>query len=184
MPRATDPGRISISTHALTWRATRNRRSNPGSKEFLPTPSHGGRPLAPPFPPVGLQFLPTPSHGGRLHTHIIVGPEQCISTHALTWRATLTDCGCGSPGGISTHALTWRATGAGLASCFEVKNFYPRPHMEGDHNPLRLSPCPREFLPTPSHGGRLHTASPKGAVVYFYPRPHMEGDPFSLAVSL
>ena len=54
---------------------------------------------------------------------------------------------------ISTHALTWRATL--FVQVFDLH---------------------REFLPTPSHGGR-HTApiSVKGEVD-FYPRPHMEGD--------
>ncbi len=55
---------------------------------------------------------------------------------------------------ISTHALTWRATGYSQKTYDNMRNFYPRPHMEGDH--LR---------------GRLG-----GVLSDFYPRPHMEGD--------
>ena len=34
--------------------------------------------------------------------------------------------------GISTHALTWRATIAKSIESITNSNFYPRPHMEGD----------------------------------------------------
>ena len=58
---------------------------------------------------------------------------QIISTHALTWRATLILARPDLLGqGISTHALTWRATRLGsIRGCFHG-DFYPRPHMEGD----------------------------------------------------
>ena len=35
-------------------------------------------------------------------------------------------------GCISTHALTWRATWSITASGWAISHFYPRPHMEGD----------------------------------------------------
>ena len=35
---------------------------------------------------------------------------HAISTHALTWRATITVISTERSLGISTHALTWRAT--------------------------------------------------------------------------
>ena len=54
-------------------------------------------------------FLPTPSHGGRQDSLACLGAIE-ISTHALTWRAT-----------ISWGALIGQQS-----------NFYPRPHMEGD----------------------------------------------------
>ena len=55
-------------------------------------------------------------------------------------------------------------------------NFYPRPHMEGDHKPTTSSSCTNKFLPTPSHGGRPHSLNLIAPVFDFYPRPHMEGD--------
>ncbi len=58
---------ISISTHALTWRATRSSYDWMGC---------------------GLQFLPTPSHGGRPLAYTAGKTAKIISTHALTWRAT------------------------------------------------------------------------------------------------
>ena len=78
------------------------------------------------------QFLPTPSHGGRplllpdQHRHVL------ISTHALTWRATEADGFACAIVGISTHALTWRATGSSYLTIDSLVDFYPRPHMEGD----------------------------------------------------
>ena len=81
-----------------------------------------------------------------------------ISTHALTWRATLVvishllrDC-------ISTHALTWRATQTrGNVDTTHV-DFYPRPHMEGDIDDPDAEDELVKFLPTPSHGGRPSAA--------------------------
>ena len=123
------------------------------------------------------QFLPTPSHGGR---HPLLLPR--------------------APRGIiSTHALTWRATSAGEPPNDRPPDFYPRPHMEGDLCTLIYTPPTSQFLPTPSHGGRLrgagghvyhvppflptpsHGGRPFCAsnslwISYFYPRPHMEGD--------
>ena len=82
-----EPG--PISTHALTWRATRLSSLRYIPFRFLPTPSHGGR-LAPVFR-VGVDviFLPTPSHGGRRPSDRHKLPGGLISTHALTWRATV-----------------------------------------------------------------------------------------------
>ena len=55
---------------------------------------------------------------------------------------------------ISTHALTWRATIPPCVHAAMSRDFYPRPHMEGDSRKAqRLAPA-----------------------LYFYPRPHMEGD--------
>ena len=79
------------------------------------------------------KFLPTPSHGGRHFSSVCSISFNIISTHALTWRATVwvyadheptsvflpTPSHGGRPyypteqeltHGISTHALTWRAT--------------------------------------------------------------------------
>ena len=56
---------------------------------------------------------------------------------------------------ISTHALTWRATKGVKMPIKIIRDFYPRPHMEGDAS------------------GHLCAAL---RYKYFYPRPHMEGD--------
>ncbi len=120
---------------------------------------------------------------------------------------------------ISTHALTWRATVFVITNTIFPQDFYPRPHMEGDKNPGRSVPpgsdfYPRPhmegdalktyiegtdfisthaltwratrrkikasvwrlFLPTPSHGGRPWRKRSMYWQSYFYPRPHMEGD--------
>ena len=56
------------------------------------------------------RFLPTPSHGGRLAFSLHLCIISAISTHALTWRATLLSLEVRRHNRISTHALTWRAT--------------------------------------------------------------------------
>ena len=142
-----------ISTHALTWRATRRCCARCRSSNlFLPTPSHGGRHKRLIADTDEVLFLPTPSHGGRRMVEWVT-KYWLISTHALTWRATCPETALHRPilflptpshGGrqadleryktdaISTHALTWRAT---RHACLEIPNrgnFYPRPHMEGD----------------------------------------------------
>ena len=61
------------------------------------------------------------------------------------------------------------------------KNFYPRPHMEGDTVTSYGERYGFKFLPTPSHGGRLVIDTNHLFLDDFYPRPHMEGD---LTVSL
>ena len=147
-----------ISIHALTWRATVLILVMAAQAEFLPTPSHGGRPwqCLTRHSLIGI-FLPTPSHGGRLlHPHSLhaklyfyprphmEGDEFCvgfgvhrpISTHALTWRATCRALLLLSGGGISTHALTWRATMSITGTALCETDFYPRPHMEGDNRGL------------------------------------------------
>ncbi len=123
---------IWISTHALTWRATYENVQAYSDFEFLPTPSHGGRPAE------------------RKKRRL----ERKISTHALTWRATSDGDYTWAKAEISTHALTWRATRQSAAGRFGRRDFYPRPHMEGDQPGAGKSAKRRNF----------------------YPRPHMEGD--------
>ena len=152
---------MEISTHALTWRATVPQQNSfylnshfyprphmegdlcqvHGSttpRRFLPTPPHGGRLVEDIALLIPLGFLPTPSHGGRQLSKEVKKTLGDISTHALTWRATR-DC-------VGAQRLH--------------RNFYPRPHMEGDIS-LRTY---RILLPD------------------FYPRPHMEGDCLSLLI--
>ena len=103
-------------------------------EQFLPTPSHGGRPvrLLPKF--CEYHFYPRPHMEGDLH-----------------------------------HSYQRR----------QFRHFYPRPHMEGDGYTKTVKGISLEFLPTPSHGGRLLPVQPRNrAGGNFYPRPHMEGDCF------
>mgnify|MGYP003107575463 CR=1 FL=1 len=84
-------------------------------------------------------FLPTPSHGGRHCTdHTSSIREGFFSTP--------------SHGGRPDH----RPGG------YDLPDFYPRPHMEGD-----------------GHGGADRTKTG-----HFYPRPHMEGDAIHRASSV
>ena len=125
-----------ISTHALTWRATLLKPISRGPTLFLPTPSHGGRRGGKSRRRFGGYFYPRPHMEGDRGAR-----GQCIGK------------------AISTHALTWRATVSSAPLRASQTHFYPRPHMEGDappRNPAGVSPR------------------------YFYPRPHMEGDPAEL----
>ena len=121
---------------------------------FLPTPSRRGRPRASSTHASKTEFLPTPSRRGRRFLCLLmIGysdfyprprvegdvfipnfsfPEVAISTHALTWRATVSGSRQHHPPAISTHALTWRATCRPFSWVAPIRNFYPRPHMEGD----------------------------------------------------
>ena len=131
------PDEARISTHALTWRATTS--------------------LDEVARQMGI-FLPTPSHGGR-HFKLIGFFLFCdISTHALTWRATVAS----SVGVMFWPVFLPTPSHGGRRSCrrwsfVDSRNFYPRPHMEGDH----------------------YTGSGAGLSGDFYPRPHMEGDDYA-----
>ena len=123
-----------ISTHALTWRATFSVSiCQQPIKPFLPTPSHGGRPSALRCAATIGKFLPTPSHGGRPFRARQDQQETPISTHALTWRATAT------PKKARPRSPLFLPTPSHGGRLFREVNeidgqrdFYPRPHMEGD----------------------------------------------------
>ena len=155
LPRAP---RGIISTHALTWRATCHCRRPSAGLKFLPTPSHGGRPFGDcriniairnfyPRPHMegdpgrvgraaaDRHFYPRPHMEGDYKLYGQRGISVCISTHALTWRATPIYCKRTGIFPISTHALTWRATRGRLFGRANSFDFYPRPHMEGDGIP-------------------------------------------------
>ena len=129
---------------------------------------------------ITISFLPTPSHEGDLSartdiegigisTHALTWratvlyfkmrhAATLISTHALTWRATCHRCARSPHSHISTHALTWRATCCDVGLSSKSLDFYPRPHMEGDESKLKGLADEAGFLPTPSHGGRPEAA--------------------------
>ena len=146
----------TISTHALTWRATRKPvKHHMACAPFLPTPSHGGR-------RAGSAYC-SRCHFG-ISTHALTWRATLtfycnrfaplISTHALTWRATnLAHCPCAwTP--ISTHALTWRATCKSVPLHVSGQQFLPTPSHGGRPVQSITLPTLPGFLPTPSHGGR------------------------------
>ena len=166
---------------------------------FLPTPSHGGRRHAVghrmtvsdfyPRPHMegdgagkkqiraGKDFYPRPHMEGDLADLPPMVDFKAISTHALTWRATiyLRVPDIEGIGFLPTPSHGGRPKGSVFA--LPLSNFYPRPHMEGDpfkflsvdylrvistHALTWRATCgitgettKTEFLPTPSHGGRL-----------------------------
>ena len=147
---------LQISTHALAWRATSLSQTSLSQKSrFLPTPSHGGRLCQVHGSTTPRRFLPTPSHGGRRVGLLAGSLPSVISTHALTWRATFFV----SPFHIGCIFLPTPSHGGRLlfdsSAARSHRDFYPRPHMEGDGIIVNRS-----------------TSSTN-----FYPRPHMEGDP-------
>ena len=77
-----------ISTHALTWSATRYSVSDYMGGNDFNSRAHVERDEV--------------KHGEWM--------EHNISTHALTWSATKAMGMCVDCGKISTHALTWSAT--------------------------------------------------------------------------
>ena len=134
-------GDTIISTHALTWRATMSLCPISGTKKFLPTPSHGGRHFgqAPKF--YRDNFYPRPHMEGDMiwsGTTLILN----ISTHALTWRATLSLC----------------------CPCSCRCYFYPRPHMEGDSLLMEDKVCSRNFYPRPHMEGDIYTDCNQGGI--------------------
>ena len=80
----------SISTHALTWRATAvDGIGNLQQADFYPRPHMEGDFLLLFYTKGGLKdFYPRPHMEGDLTVPQDDGSERDISTHALTWRAT------------------------------------------------------------------------------------------------
>ena len=79
-----------------------------------------------------------------------------ISTHALTWRATLHPSGINEV--IAGDFYPRPHMEGDLCNRLYPSNrqdFYPRPHMEGDCSMFFAHLLYDTFLPTPSHGGRL-----------------------------
>ena len=143
---------------------------------FLPTPSHGGRPVQSITLPTLPGFLPTPSHGGRLRWCWGRSAEHHISTHALTWRATVRFFFAARRRAeflpTPSHGGRPNAGQCGYHAC----GFLPTPSHGGRRRLGRCTTLKFLFLPTPSHGGRLSNSLICTVRRYFYPRPHMEGD--------
>ena len=99
-----------------------------------------------------------------------------ISTHALTWRATVGMAKLGRQGMDFYPRPHMEGDAATIKRDRRQTYFYPRPHMEGDSY-INIHAVDRIiFLPTPSHGGRHGPDDGLSARGNFYPRPHMEGD--------
>ena len=123
---------MNISTHALTWSATCTNKRRSGLSAFQLTRSRGARPVGARRSPAWCAFQLTRSRGARLEDGIAKKLGVNISTHALTWSATMPSPMfvrrslfqlTRSRGArlklleldqdelrISTHALTWSAT--------------------------------------------------------------------------
>ena len=128
-----------------------------------------------------------------------------ISTHALTWRATLFAqlahaalqfLPTPSHGGRRAPAITALPLTAFLPTPSHggrrhldmiydaIEEFLPTPSHGGRQIANEFPVPDDEFLPTPSHGGRLHTSRHTAGSTHFYPRPHMEGDGVHLVLVL
>ena len=68
-----------------------------------------------------------------------------ISTHALTWSATLQKRGKTRKQKISTHALTWSATIRWRNRTEEERNFNSRTHVECDWRRIPAEPIVANF---------------------------------------
>ena len=98
-----------ISTHALTWSATSDKKNAGKIRKFQLTHSRGVR------LDFGIKEL-----SQKISTHALTWSataskrndqnELTISTHALTWSATAEQTPPQQQLRISTHALTWSAT--------------------------------------------------------------------------
>ena len=142
------PGQIS--THALrTEGDIRPQLSLETSYNFYPRPPHGGTTGR----ATRQHFYPRPPHGGRHKAEKAQAKIPFLSTPA-TRRATVSRQRFPLSIGISTNALH---TEGDLYRCdlrLHERDFYPRPHIEGDSGFGGLS-------------WRLWD---------FYLRPHTEGD--------
>ena len=148
--------RVSVSIHALVWRATCACNAYFDEESFQSTPSYGGRLLD----CVPLLWL------SRVSIHALVWRATAkyslpffvihVSIHALVWRATEGRYAFRRNSDVSIHALVWRAT-------FRV-TVAPVPRLVSIHalvwratfHPC-LSPYGRSFQSTPSYGGRRNT---------------------------
>ena len=121
---------------------------------FLPTPSRGGRRYGlVRFRRSATNFYPRPHVEGDADTESKLRSLQ-ISTHALTWRATIEAMSKAGIKGISTHALTWRATGTTLPGGRLAKISTHALTWRATSPLASAISWSNGFLPTPSRGGR------------------------------
>ena len=164
----------NISTHALTWSATRRVCCNVEQTKFQLTHSRGVRPGLIDVCPGSKNF------NSRTHVECDLGyitskdlldnfnsrthvecdeiclanrARKAISTHALTWSATFTYSRHPIRKRISTHALTWSATTRVTFLCLLI-----------------------QFQLTHSRGVRLDFAHTHVWQIHFNSRTHVECD--------
>ena len=147
----------NISTHALTWSATRRVCCNVEQTKFQLTHSRGVRPGLIDVCP-GCKNFNSRTHvecdlgyitskdlldnfNSRTHVEcdeicLANRARKAISTHALTWSATFTYSRHPIRKRISTHALTWSAT--------SINHLLPRPKRISTHA-LTWSATPDQF---------------------------------------
>ena len=133
-------GKSSLSTHDLTRRSTLFTGKLWQDREFQLTTSRGGR--------------PRPFRSGPFFTHFNSRPHEevdaedpkhnsgnCISTHDLTRRSTVTSCNTEKEIEISTHDLTRRSTATHFFILLILNHFNSRPHEEVDEISRYLFPA-------------------------------------------
>ena len=120
----------NISTHALTWSATRRVCCNVEQTKFQLTHSRGVRPGLIDVCP-GCKNFNSRTHVECDEICLANRARKAISTHALTWSATSINHLLPRPKRISTHALTWSATPDQFAESYKW-NFNSRTHVECD----------------------------------------------------
>ena len=77
---------------------------------------------------------------------------------------------------ISIHALTWRATCFLAPLVHNKRDFYPRPHVEGDLQRWEVMIGGTISIHALTWRATQLSQSLTSASFYFYPRPHVEGD--------
>ena len=133
-PLLPDPKTIVISTHALTWSATKTIWQN--LQPIWKISTHALTWSATCY----RAHCSTGTNHFNSRTHVecdVRHSEPCaassrISTHALTWSATTRRPTQLFGVMISTHALTWSATRDGVGVELHAKNFNSRTHVECD----------------------------------------------------
>ena len=101
---------MQISTHALTWSATSIISSSTPSLPHFNSRAHVERDPAVPTIPSATTDFNSRAHVERDLFEFEYLMISEISTHALTWSATLSFISSEILRLISTHALTWSAT--------------------------------------------------------------------------
>ena len=150
-----------ISTHALTWRATLPLPAqSAGQRDFYPRPHMEGDTHKPLSRRGRKKFLPTPSHGGR----------QLLTPFALIPRAFL-----------PTPSHGGRRPPRGCRG-YSLADFYPRPHMEGDHFDVFTLPKCADFYPRPHMEGDACRSTGSISTMRFLPTPSHGGRPYEYCV--
>ena len=147
--------RMHISTHALTWSATKLFCPVYFLQTHFNSRAHVERDCTRAHSQLHRVYF-----NSRAHVERDRMPTQdnrsstSISTHALTWSATVRAAGYAAEVCISTHALTWSATKSGCLRCVLV-TFQLTRSRGARPNPSRLVVRFCIFQLTRSRGARL-----------------------------